>query len=54
MSLTQRGDKHLQEGPPPVAFHDAETGARLAVQVVAADDASPTRSADVAVRRPKR
>ena len=52
LSLVQWGDRHLRDGPPPLVFEDASTGQALAVHVGPADDATPTRSDAVAVRRP--
>ncbi len=54
LSLVQWGDQHLHDGAPPLVFHDADSGKRLAVHVAPADDASPTHSADIAIRRPRR
>jgi DNA-binding HxlR family transcriptional regulator len=42
MSLVQWGDKHLQDGRPPLTFLDAKTGRPVAVHVTA--DASPARA----------
>jgi DNA-binding HxlR family transcriptional regulator len=52
LSLVQWGDKHLHDGRAPLAFVDAETGEPLEVRVATATDAPPTRSDDIAVRRP--
>jgi DNA-binding HxlR family transcriptional regulator len=43
MSLVQWGDKHLQDGRPPLAFLDAKTGRPVEVQV--------TRAADIEIHR---
>jgi DNA-binding HxlR family transcriptional regulator len=51
MSLTQWGDAHLQNGPAPLSFVDAETGQTLEVRVTAGTDAEKKRSAEIQIRR---
>ncbi|WAJ45599.1 helix-turn-helix domain-containing protein [Mycobacterium sp. Aquia_216] len=50
MSLVQWGDTHLQDGPAPLSFVDADTGQTLAVRVTAETDGPKKRSADIEIR----
>jgi DNA-binding HxlR family transcriptional regulator len=53
MALTQWGDAHLQNGPAPLSFVDAETGQTLEVRVTAGTDTGTEkkRSAEIQIRR---
>jgi DNA-binding HxlR family transcriptional regulator len=51
MSLTQWGDAHLQNGPAPLSFVDAETGQTLEVRVTAGTGTEKKRSAEIQIRR---
>ena len=51
MALVQWGDTHLQDGPPPVSFVDADTGQTLGVCVTTDTDAPKLRSSDIRIRR---
>jgi DNA-binding HxlR family transcriptional regulator len=53
LSLMQWGDKHLQDGRPPLTFVDADTGRAVAVRVDTSDTPA-LRSADIEIRRDKR
>lgn len=50
LSLVHWGDKHLQDGRPPLTFLDAETGKPVAVHVGAGDHETSARSADIEIR----
>jgi DNA-binding HxlR family transcriptional regulator len=50
MSLVQWGDAHLQDGPAPLSFVDADTGQPLTVRVTGDTDAPKKRSADIEIR----
>ncbi|MGA9492794.1 MAG: helix-turn-helix domain-containing protein [Mycobacterium sp.] len=51
MALVQWGDTHLQAGPPPVSFVDADTGQALGVCVTTDSGTPKVRSADIQIRR---
>lgn len=51
LSLVQWGDRHLQDGHPPLAFVDARSGEAVAVSVTTASGRRrATRSADIEIR----
>jgi hypothetical protein len=50
MSLVQWGDKHLQDGRPPLSFLDAKTGRPVAVHVTAGAGKSPARAGDIEIQ----
>ena len=50
LALVQWGDKHLQNGCPPVSFVDARTGRQVHVRVSADRSEPSVQSDDVAVR----
>jgi DNA-binding HxlR family transcriptional regulator len=51
LSLVQWGDRHLQDGRPPLAFVDARSGEPVAVAVTTGSGRRrPTRSADIEIR----
>ena len=50
LSLTQWGDKYLQEGHPPLSFVEADTGRPIRVRVTADIDEPATRSDDIEIR----
>lgn len=54
LSLVQWGDKHLQNGRPPVSFVDGRTGSQLQVRVSADTSEPSVQSDDIAVRLPRR
>ena len=49
LSLMQWGDKHLQDGRPPLSFVEARTGRAMEVRVTA-DSAPETMSDDIEIR----
>jgi len=49
LSLMQWGDKHLQDGRPPLSFVEARTGRAMEVRVTA-DPAPETMSDDIEIR----
>jgi DNA-binding HxlR family transcriptional regulator len=49
MSLMQWGDKHLQEGRPPLSFVEADTGRAMRVRVTAGP-APETMADDIEIR----
>ncbi|QLY28474.1 helix-turn-helix transcriptional regulator [Nocardia huaxiensis] len=49
MSLMQWGDKHLQDGRPPLSFVESETGRALRVRVTA-EPVPETSSEDIEIR----
>ncbi|UFS99903.1 winged helix-turn-helix transcriptional regulator [Nocardia huaxiensis] len=49
MSLMQWGDKHLQDGHPPLSFVESETGRALRVRVTA-EPVAETSSEDIEIR----
>ncbi len=51
MSLVRWGDTHLQNGPAPLSFVDADTGRTIEVRVTANTDSPAMRSADIQIRR---
>ena len=50
MSLVQWGDKHLQDGRPPLSFLDAKTGRPVTVHVTAGSGKSPARTGDIEIQ----
>jgi DNA-binding PadR family transcriptional regulator len=50
MSLVQWGDKHLQDGRPPLSFLDTKTGRPVAVHVTAGSGKSPARAGDIEIQ----
>jgi DNA-binding HxlR family transcriptional regulator len=50
MSLVQWGDKHLQDGRPPLSFLDAKSGRPVAVHVSAGNTKSPARASDIEIQ----
>jgi DNA-binding HxlR family transcriptional regulator len=52
MALVQWGDRHLQDGTPPLCFLDAKTGRAVGVHVGALDPAGgAVASTDIEIRR---
>jgi DNA-binding HxlR family transcriptional regulator len=51
LSLVQWGDTHLQNGPAPLSFVDADTGRAVKVRVTASTDSAVMRSANIQIRQ---
>ena len=51
LALVQWGDKHLQKGPAPLSFIDADTGQPVEVRVTTDTATAATCSADIEIRR---
>jgi DNA-binding HxlR family transcriptional regulator len=51
LSLVQWGDTHLQNGPAPLSFVDADTGQAVKVRVTASTDSAVMGSANIQIRR---
>jgi DNA-binding HxlR family transcriptional regulator len=52
LALAQWGDKHAQDGPPPLVFTSGGDGKRITVSVTTAD-VEPLRADDIEIQLPK-